>query len=157
VRSDTGELYRSWEKGYGVIDTERTQAAYGLLAQQGKIGMQDTEIESKTDFAVIALSSLTDDAISASDNLLLTAVGRAENTGAKFTGEHMDEYGHAPILAEAIEARITIRTARRDLRVWAVNAEGLYHGVVPAEFDEEGMHFTIGEQFPSVYYLISAE
>ena len=157
VRSDTGELYRSWEKGYGVIDTERTQAAYGLLAQQGKLGLRDTEIESKTDFAVIALSSLTDDAISASDNLLLTAVGRAENTGAKFTGEHMDEYGHAPILAEAIEARITIRTARRDLRVWAVNAEGLYHGVVPAEFDEEGMHFTIGEQFPSVYYLISAE
>lgn len=157
VRSDTGELYRSWEKGYGTIDTARTQAAYGLLAKQGAIELGAMRVEARTDFAVVALSSLTDAAISESDDLLLTTVGRAENTGARFTGEHMDEYGRAPILAEVIEARVTIRTARRDLRVWAVNAEGLYHGAIPAEFDGEGMHFTVGEVFPSVYYLITAE
>ncbi|NMA09146.1 MAG: hypothetical protein GX929_08555 [Clostridiales bacterium] len=157
VRSDTGELYRSWDKGYGVIDTDRTQAVYGLLEKQGKIEMKALSVESKTDFAVVALSSLTDMPISESDNMLLTTVGRAKNTGAKFTGEHMDEYGEAPILAEVIEATLTIKTARRDLRVWAVNAEGFYHGVVPVTYTDDGMTFTLGEQFPSVYYLISAE
>lgn len=157
VRSDTGELYRSWAKGYGTIDTPRTQCAYGLLQKQGAVDLQALRVESETDFAVIALSSLTDDPISESDNLLLTTVGRAENTGAKFTGNHMDEYGTAPILAEVIEATLTIRTKRRDLRVWAVNAEGLYHGAVPVEYTDEGMKFTLGNDFPSVYYLISAE
>ncbi|MEA4823832.1 MAG: hypothetical protein VB111_06950 [Clostridiaceae bacterium] len=157
VRADTGELYRSWEKGYGVIDTDRTQAAYGLLTRQGKLTLKAMSVEAGSEFAVIALSSLTDAPIAESDNMLLTTVGRAENTGAKFDGEHMEEYGHAPILAEVIEAKITIKTARRDLRVWAVNAEGMYHGAVPVEYTDDGMVFTVGEQFASVYYLITAE
>ena len=119
--------------------------------------MKAVSVEAETDFAVVALSSLTDAPIADSDNIMLTTVGRAENTDAKFTGDHMDEYGHAPILAEAIEAKITVKTARRDLRVWAVNAEGLYHGVVPSEFTDEGLVFTVGRDFPSVYYLICAE
>ena len=157
VRSDTGELYRSWEKGYGLIDTDKTQVAYGLLEKQGKIDLKAVSVEAKSDFGVIALSSLTDAPISESDDMMLTTVGRAENSDAKFTGEHMDEYGHAPILAEVIEAKITIKTARRDLRVWAVNAEGMYHGAVPVEYTDEGMTFTVGDVFPSVYYLITAE
>ena len=157
VRSDTGELYRSWEKGYGLIDTDRTQAAYGLLEKQGRIDLKAVSVEAKSDFGVIALSSLTDAPISESDDMMLTTVGRAENTGAKFEGDHMVEYGKAPILAEVIEAKITIKTARRDLRVWAVNAEGMYHGAVPVEYTDEGMTFTVGDVFPSVYYLITAE
>ena len=157
VRSDTGELYRSWEKGYGLIDTDRTQVAYGLLEKQGRIDLKAVSVEAKSDFGVIALSSLTDAPISESDDMMLTTVGRAENTGAKFEGDHMVEYGKAPILAEVIEAKITIRTARRDLRVWAVNAEGMYHGAVPVEYTDEGMTFTVGDVFPSVYYLITAE
>ena len=69
----------------------------------------------------------------------------------------MLDFGRPPILAEVIEARITLKTSRRDLHVWAVNAEGMYHGMVPAEYTDEGLVFTVGEQFPSVYYLIQAE
>ncbi|MBE6930297.1 MAG: hypothetical protein E7463_08460 [Ruminococcaceae bacterium] len=157
IRSDTGELYRSWEKGFGTIDTPRTQVCYGLLEKQGKLACSSMEVAAQTDFAVVALSSLTDAPICESDNLLLTTVGRAQNTDARFEGEYMLDFGRPPILAEVIEARITLKTSRRDLHVWAVNAEGMYHGMVPAEYTDEGLVFTVGEQFPSVYYLIQAE
>ncbi len=157
VRADTGELYRSWEKGYGLIDSPRTQAFYGLLAQNGPLATRDVEVEAATDFAVIALSSLSDRPVRESDSLLLTTVGRAKNTDAQFDGERMLDYGRPPILAEVIEAKIRLRTECRDLRVWAVNAEGFYHGVVPAAYEDGCLCFTLGEQFPSVYYLIQAE
>ncbi|MBE6930298.1 MAG: hypothetical protein E7463_08465 [Ruminococcaceae bacterium] len=157
VRSDTGELYRSWEKGYGTIDTPMTQVAYGLLEKQGEIKLGDVEIKAETDFAVIALSSLSEDAIGESDNIMMTTVGRAENTDAKFAGDYMVEYGHAPILAEVIKAEIKLHTTNPNLHVWAVNAEGMYHGQVPATYEDGVLSFTIGDQFPSVYYLIQAE
>ena len=58
VTSDTGEMYRSWEKNYGTIDTDMTKCAYGFLGKNSPIKLKGLTIASKTDFAV-ALSSLT--------------------------------------------------------------------------------------------------
>ena len=74
VASDTGELWRSWKKGYGWIDTPRTKVAYGLLGAAGPIQLDGLALESATDFATIALSSLTDDPLERSASMLLTAV-----------------------------------------------------------------------------------
>ena len=56
VLSDTGELWRSWAKRIGWIDTPRTKVAYGFLGEAGKISLRGLELEVKTDFATIALS-----------------------------------------------------------------------------------------------------
>ncbi len=84
VTSDTGELWRSWHKRYATIDTPRTKAAYGFLAANGPIYLQGLALEVATDFAVIALSSLTDDPLHVSSSILLTAVGRCDNTDAQY-------------------------------------------------------------------------
>jgi hypothetical protein len=84
VRSDTGELYRNFTDNYGYVDTEMTKCAFGMLEKNGEVAMNGMKVRSKTDFAVIALSSLTDAPISTSDNILMTTVGRAQNTDAKF-------------------------------------------------------------------------
>lgn len=157
ITSETGELYRSWKKNYGTINSPRTQCAYGFLKKQGKIDLGNLSVCAKTDFAVMALSSLTDEAIGKSDNMLLTTVGRAENTNAKFAGEQMLEYGEPPILVEVIEADVCIKTEQPDLKVWAITPEGFFVGALKTKYENGVLSFKLGETLPSMYYLIQAE
>ncbi len=165
IRSDNGQLWRNIAKKFGAVDTERTKIIYGTLAA-GKNGVMSPvtgtevngmKVEGFTDFGVVALSSLSDAPIEEADNMLLSTIGRARNTEAVFDGDKMIEYGKAPILSEVIKAKISIKTNRRDLSVWGVNAEGFYVGKVPAEYSDGYMTFTVGEKYPANYYLIVAE
>jgi hypothetical protein len=160
VLSDTGELWRSWSQRIGWIDTPRTKAAYGFLGQAGKISLQGLELEVKTDFATLAISSLTDDPISQSDTLLLTAVGRCDNTDAKYDEGHTRQLdvGHAPVLIEPIEAQIKLNTTRPNLKVWVISDKGEAVTRLPTEYQDGVLRFEIGPQprwNPStMYYLI---
>lgn len=152
--SDTGELYRSWEKNLGIIDTDMTKCAYGSLCKNGEIKLNGVSIKCDNDYAVIAMSSLTDKPICGSDNILLTTVGRAENTDAKFEGELMLDIGKPPVLVENIEAEIEIETDQQDMTVWAISAEGYYIGTVPSEINDGKLKFKTGAVSRSMYYLI---
>lgn len=157
VTSDNGELYRDWKKNFGTIDTPMSKCAYGFLGKNSPIALEDVLIKAETDFAVIALSSLTDQPISQSSNILLTTVGRSGNTDAKFEGDQMLDFGKPPILIEVIEAELQLDTTCKMLSVWAVSAEGLYIGKVPSEYRDGALCFKLGETFPSMYYLIQSE
>lgn len=157
VLSDTGELYRNWEKNYGWVDTPRTKCSYGFLAKNGVQQLNGVSIDCKTDFAVVAMSSLTDDAITSSNNILLTAVGRARNTDSKFEGDLMLDIGKPPVEIEVIEADITIEIAVEGLKVWAISPEGYYIGTVPSTYADGKFSFRIGEVSQSMYYLIVKE
>lgn len=152
--SDNGELYRSWEKNLGIIDTDMTKCVYGMLCKNGKIALKGVKVRCDNDYAVIAMSSLTDAPITSSDNILLTTVGRAENTDAKFEGELMLDIGKPPVLVENIEAEIEIETTQRDMNVWAISAEGYYIGRIPVTETERGIRFKLGNTSRSMYYLI---
>lgn len=165
IRSDNGQMWRDLKQKLGGIDTDRTKIVYGKLSagkfdnpkDVGNTSVRGMGIKAKSDFGVIALSSLTDDPIKTSDNMLLSCISRARNTDAIFDGDKMVEVGHAPIVSEVVEATIAIETDRTDLHVWGVNAEGFYVGEVPATFEDGVMTFTVGEKFPALHYLIVAE
>lgn len=157
IKSDSGELLRDKVRGYGVIDSKLTKCVYGHLDKAEEIHLDNVTIRCKNDFAVIAMSSLTDSPIDESDNILLTTVGRARNRGAKFDGDVMLEYGSSPVEIEAIVAEIVIDTKISGQKVWAVNAEGFYTGQVPTYTDEMGFHIQLGETMLSMYYLIQKE
>ncbi|MBR6558425.1 MAG: hypothetical protein IKT70_05375 [Clostridia bacterium] len=157
VRSDTGELYRSWEKNYGTIDTPFTKCVYGFLGKNGELELDGLSVKCENDFAVIAMSSLDGEKISSSKNMLLTTVGRAFNQDAKFADEKMLDYGHAPIMIEVIKSEIKIKTDCPDLRVWSVNSEGFYVGAIPTEYKDGVLSFKLGDNFRSMYYLIQSE
>ena len=157
VLSDTGELYRNWKKNYGYVNTPMTKCAYGFLAKNGAMDLSGVTVDCKTDFAVVAMSSLTKEGICNSDNILLTAVGRAKNTDSRFEGDLMLDIGKPPVLIEVIEADISIETLIPDLVVWAISAEGYYIGTVPAKYENGKLTFTIGKQSQSMYYLIVKE
>ena len=172
VRSDTGEMYRSWEKKYGIVDTPMTKSVYGRLAARGKISLTDMEVECENEYAVITVSSLNNDlGISQSDNMLLSAVGDAKNTDMKVeqapvckqNGKpqppmmELIDFGKPPILAEVVEATIRLKTDRKNLVVWSVDAGGVYAGKLPVKYEDGYAVFTIGKECESIYYLIQAE
>jgi len=164
IVSDNGQVWRDLKGKFGGIDTDRTKIVYGKLGvvKHGVVPKAGTEVsgmkvESNVDFGVVALSSLTDDPIKTSNNMLLSTIGRARNTDVCFDGEKMIDYGKAPIVSEVIRAKITIETDRTDLKVWGVNAEGYYVGALPTKFEDGKMTFAVGDKFPCLYYLIVAE
>ena len=157
VQSDTGELYRSWEKGYGTIDTPKTKCAYGFLGKNEPVTLSGVTVSCKTDFAVIALSALCGEDIKNASQMLLTTVGRAENTDSKFDGDLMLNIGRPPVQIEVIEAEIEIETAVEGLRVWAISPEGYYIGNVPQSYADGKLRFTLGKESQSMYYVIIKE
>ncbi len=172
VRSDTGELYRSWKKKYGTVDTKMSKAVYGRLGRVGEIALEGLKVNCKNDYAVIALSSLNNDLdLAHTDAILLTTVGKVENTDMKMSEApnsvqprdgmppymQMDDFGKAPILCEVIEAEMELETSHSNMVVWAVNSEGVFVGRVPTSYENGKLKFTLGNQYPSIYYLIEAE
>ena len=144
----------------GWIDTPYTKAAYGFLGEAGVINLKGLTLDVKTDFATLAISSLTDEPIGESDTLLLTAVGRCDNSGAKYDEAHQQQFdfGGAPILIEPIAAQIELSTGRPNLKVWVISERGEAVTSLPTEYEAGRLKFEIGPQprwNPStMYYLI---
>ena len=159
VLSDNGQMYRNWKKGYGWIDSPMTKCVYGSLKKNGKQQITDMTVDCQTDFAVIAVSSLTDAPLNQSDNILLTTGGRAVNTDAQFDGDKMLKLGKAPVQVEVIKADITLKTDKKALKVWAISPEGIYEAVVPSVIEDGELRFSVGNPngWNSMYYLIQAE
>jgi len=66
-------------------------------------------------------------------------------------------YGRPPVLVEVIEASITIDVDNPNMKVWSVNAEGMFTGSLPSEYCNGKLSFKIGDTMNSMYYLIQAE
>ena len=156
VTSDTGEMYRTWKDNYGKIDTEKTKVVYGFLRKNGEITLNDLSVTSETDFATIAMSSLSDDPINASQNILLTTVGRARNKNSEFYGDQLIKWGEAPIEIEAIEATIKLKTSVPNLRVLSIAADGMVQGTIPSKYEDGVLTFTVGKAWRSMYYLLQS-
>ncbi len=156
VLSDTKELYRNLKKKIGWIDSPNTKAVYGFLGKEGTLALTNLKINVKTDFATVAISTLTDEPIKSSANMLLTAVGRADNANSKYNEDHTKQLdvGHGPIQVEIIEATIEIETDKRNLRVMAINPQGFLTGYIPSEYKDGIFSFEIGKEYQSMYYLI---
>ncbi len=156
VTSDTGELYRNLNKKIGWIDSPKTKAIYGFVGEEEQIKLRDVNFRVKTDFATVAISSLSDSPISTSDNMLLTAVGRAENSNSKYNADHTQvlDVGKGPVQVEVIEATIEIKTDKKNLRVMSINPQGLITGYMPSKYADGVFRFEIGKEFQSMYYLI---
>ena len=165
--SDTGELWRDTKRRVGGVDTPMTKAFFGMLGlrkannsrenQNLALEMKGFTVDADTDVGTIALSSLTDEPIEHSDNILLSAIGRASNRGQRFDGGKLLDIGTNPIEAEVLHARIAIKTDRRDLRVWSVNSEGFYVGKLDTVYEDGWLKFHIGPHYPGLYYLIMEE
>ncbi len=146
------------------VFTPNTKALYGFLGNavasktlDESILLNGMKVKCNTDFATIALSSLTDDPIQSSDCMLLSTIGRSRSKGAQFDGEKLLDFGTGPIEVEVIDAEIAIRTDREGMRVWSVNSDGYYVGQIPKTYEDGWLKFHVGPNFAGMYYLIMQE
>ena len=159
VKSVDGQLYRSWEKNYGYINTENTKAVYGFFEKNGEIKIDGLTVKSDNEHGVIAISTLSNEPIAKSDNILITAIGDAINTDMKYerVGEsemRVADMGKPPVLAEVIEAEITLENCYKGSRVMAIDPEGFYVGEIKTEYENGCLKFKIGDKYSSIYYLV---
>lgn len=167
IVSDTGELWRDISQRIGAVDTPKTKALYGFMGRATTdtktiipdpgIMLDGLFVKCNTDFATIALSSLTDEDIADSDCILMTTVGRSRSRGAQFDGEKLLDFGTGPIEVEIIDAEIKLKTNVPDLRIWSVNSDGYYIGQLDKTYEDGWLTFHVGPNYPGMYYLIMQE
>jgi len=172
VRSDTDELYSEWATGSFRVGTKRTAGAAGFLAALGEIREGDVSLKCRTDFATIIVTSLDGQSIDISDRLLVTAVGRAANTGQKLeVTTVVDEsgvlrprgrakvaaLGGAPVLAEPVLADVTIHRAASGapLRCFALDPGGKRVREVPLTPTGDGVVLTTEGAYQTIYYELT--
>lgn len=99
--SDTGELWRNWNRGIHTIRTSRTQAAAGWIGND-RIDLPDVTIEASTRNATVAVQSLDGSPISESGNILIS-----------FSARSVPESGNKlPFLSEPVAGRLLIRAIK---------------------------------------------
>ena len=155
-QSRTGEMEHCLSKRLLRIDTPRTQAVTGFLQAAGTVTTRDASIEATTEFATVALSSLTNRPIAASPRILLTAVGRAENTGFAYTilRNKMLNSGAGPILIDPVRAKISLNTAIEHPCVIPIRPDGTLGSPLPVTRRHGRLHFTIGPDSRTIFYQI---
>lgn len=109
-RSDTGELDLDTGRKLFTINTPRTRAAVGFLAEAGEIDLGGLRVACRTPYAAVIATALDGLPIGRSRRVLLTAVARAENTGQAFNPKHnaVPERGREPVLVKPVDAVVTI-------------------------------------------------
>ncbi|MCX5726617.1 MAG: hypothetical protein NT030_05515 [Candidatus Saganbacteria bacterium] len=157
IKSDTGELFWNYKDGIFKIDTERTEGALGFIGGE-KVELGSIEIQPKTDYCSIFVSSRGNEPISSSSSLLLTATARVENTGQKYNESktQLKEVGLPPILIEGVEAKIKIKrlTLPFDIRVYALDINGDRKKSIDFRRLKDGIEFDIRGSDKSVFYEI---
>ncbi len=76
VTSDTGELSRDWEAGIQTIDTPKTQAVQGAIGGRA-IRLSDVGVLVETRHAAVAVSTMDNQPLRSSTQILITTVARA--------------------------------------------------------------------------------
>jgi hypothetical protein len=127
-----------------------------MLGQAKELELSGLKLKVKTPFATIALSALDGQPLADSANILLTAVGRADNSNARYNDDHTERLymGDAPILVEVIEAELELKTTQPALRLFAIDPDGFIRDHATIAIADGVASFSIGGKCPSMYYLI---
>lgn len=147
--SDTGETEIDIQNKIFRANSENTQYVVGYVGDK-TLEVDDMIVEMKTPKCSVGLTSLDKEApIWDADKLLLSAVGDARNTDEirSADGLKIVQGGHAPILVEPMEGKITIKT-KDDLEVYRLDVTGERLGTAKTTKDADGntvIHLSIDD------------
>lgn len=143
--SDTGQLAHDYSSGRLVIDTPRTQGVVGH-ALRAEVRLESVTITPETEFASILCQSLDGKSLGSSRHILITAVGRVENTGQHWSdATHFTSQGGAPVRIEPIEAGFVLITDhnRQGWRGYALAADGSRIRAFDIDLDGESVRWSL--------------
>jgi hypothetical protein len=121
--------------GLFLIHSPRTAAVTGFLQKASPITTETFTLATPTEFGSVIVSSLTDAPIISAPHLLVTAVGRGENSDMVY-GPNRDRVldpGQAPVVMDPLTGTLNIqRTDARVPHVYRLDNAGLRDGEVAA-------------------------
>ena len=111
-RSDTDELAITPESGVFTVNTDRTRLLAGC-AENTEYTLGGVTLRFDNDYAAVCVTSLTDDRIEGSENILITATARCRNSGMELDDESFVTVsaGSAPVMMEPVEGTVKIKTS----------------------------------------------
>jgi hypothetical protein len=141
--------------GLFLIHSPRTQAIVGFLQRAGRVRIGATELESPTEFGSVIVSSLTEDPISRSARLLITTVGRAENTGTVYgpTRDTILNPGRPPILMDPVRGTLRLhRDGGPELHVYRLDGTGRRAGEVSTSREGSSLRVPLDGERLTIWY-----
>ncbi|GAA0569758.1 carbohydrate binding domain-containing protein [Rhizomicrobium electricum] len=159
VKSDTGEL--TWGIGGKtvVIDAARSKGLIGAKLGQAYdahgVGLELTEAQG--DWGVLTATVVQGTDFSSPGRILVTALGREENTGQQWTDASRTSvgrnWGQAPVLVEGLGARITLPVAASRVTAFALDELGNRKAPLPVTGSARAT-VEIGERYRTLWYEI---
>ncbi len=158
--SVTGELFTDWGDGIFRVDTPRTQAVSGV--GQGRThATSNLSVTLRNQWLTVVATSLDDKPISASDHLLVSAVGNAVNKGMTLapSGVTWKNAGQAPIMLEPMVGTLALAQLKDPTRltVYYLSISGKRLGKVPAERRGDDLVFALAPKYKTLHYEIVRE
>jgi len=158
--SDTGELgwhLKDGKQGAVAIDTPRSQGLVGFLRDHPRT-TKHLKPELKNDFAVLTLSSLTDEPIQRSTQLLLTACSRWQNTGSKWNERRTlwETWGGGPTLIEPVTGWLELRELDGAVAMKVMPLDGAAKPIgepMAGRRLEDGWEITLGSPATTQYLI----
>ncbi len=114
VRSATGELAWSWQRGLATVDAPAAQGATGLLRPAGRIALRDITIASENDYGAVLAVALDGAPLATSKRILLQVVTEDTNSGWSAPGQGLRplrDVGGPPVIVRKIAGHVVFRRA----------------------------------------------
>jgi hypothetical protein len=126
IRSATGELVWVYGKGRILLQSPKTQ---GLIGRPGRepIVLPGARLEILTDFVSLILTPLDDQPLAQSKRILLTALARDKQTGARYNADNtlLEAAGTPPLLLEPVQATIRLTAGTPPAKVRPLDHRGV--------------------------------
>ncbi len=133
-----------------LVETARTQ---GVIGKAGSVKLSASDIKVATPFVSLLFTPLDDQPLAQSKHILITALARDKQTGAKYSddGTKLLAVGTAPLLLEPVQASIKLTGAKPS------SVRPLDHYGVPKKetvpVEEDGT-FQIDGRYRAYYYEV---
>jgi len=125
ITSATGELVWDYGKETILVKSPKTQGVVGKAGGRA-IELPGVSVKSDTAFVSLLFTPLDDQPLEASKHVLITAMARDKQSGAKYSddGTKLEAVGTAPLLMEPVQAAIRLK-GTKPAQVRALDYQGV--------------------------------
>jgi hypothetical protein len=151
VRSMTGQLTWHYGKRVVAIHTPQTQGIVGF-AGGGSYRLPGVHVRIATPFVSLLFSPLDDRPLVESQHVLITAMARDAQTGARYSadGKQLLDAGRPPLTMEPVQATLTFQGSP----IATVKAVDIYGVPTDQAVPHERNTFTIDGRYATYYYEV---
>jgi len=159
-KSDNNCITNDWGTGTQIIDTPKTQIISGFAGFRKSNITSNIFLKVSNPYAVVAVTSTDNKAISESERLLLAAIGRVVNTGSKIISHNGEpelvDTGKRPTLVECLRGELQLKGLlfANTMQVFALDSEGRRLGKIPIKRENNNIVFNLSPSWKTIWFEV---